>query len=143
MSPRNPTARFTLPVWPLVTTLGLIALIGLGWVAATRWQQRQGDIAVARALTGGDPARAAELATRYGCSGCHTIPGLPGADGKVAPPLDDLRARVYIGGVLPNNPKNLVDWIVDPRRFSPGTAMPRTGINEAEARDIAAYLYAQ
>jgi len=143
MSPRNAAGRFALSIWPLLAALGLIALIGVGWAAAQKWQQQREDFAVARALTGGDPARAAELATRYGCAGCHTIPGLPGAEGKVAGPLSDLRARVYIGGVLPNTAENLVDWIVDPRRFSPRTAMPRTGISEREARDIAAYLYAQ
>ncbi|MGY4382706.1 cytochrome c1 [Bradyrhizobium sp. i1.3.6] len=33
--------------------------------------------------------------------------------------------------------------IVAPQTFSPRTAMPATGITESEARDIAAYLYAQ
>jgi cytochrome c1 len=34
-----------------------------------------------------------------------------------------------------------VSWIVDPRALSPRTAMPVTGIGEAEAREVAAYLY--
>jgi cytochrome c2 len=143
MSMRNAAARPTLPVWPLLAVLAVILVMALAWIAVQKWQRQQENLAVARALTGGDPTRAAELATRYGCAGCHTIPGLPGANGKVAPPLTDLRARVYIGGVLPNTPENLMNWIVDPRRFSPRTAMPRTGISETEARDIAAYLYAQ
>ncbi len=67
---------------------------------------------------------------------------LPGADGKVGPDLPALRERVYVGGVLRNTPDNLVQWIVDPQRFSPRSAMPATGITEAEARDVAAYLYA-
>jgi len=108
-----------------------------GWMAA-----RQRDD-VARAITGGDSSRAPELIRRYGCGGCHTIPGIPGGDGQVGGPLSDLRKRVYVAGVTGNSADNLVAWIVDPPRFSPRTAMPATGISEREARDVAAYLYAR
>jgi cytochrome c1 len=50
---------------------------------------------------------------------------------------------VFIGGVSGNSPDNLVQWIVTPQKFSPRSAMPATGILEAEARDVAAYLYTQ
>ena len=92
-------------------------------------------------MTGGDIARAPDLIRRYGCAGCHTIPGIPGGDGKVGGPLQDIRQRVYVGGVVTNSPDNLVRWIVSPQTFSPRSAMPATGITEAEARDVAAYLY--
>jgi cytochrome c len=82
------------------------------------------------------------LATRFGCAGCHTIPGLPGARGQVAAPLEDLRNRVYLAGVVRNTADNLVQWIVDPSSLSPRTAMPVTGISRREAADLAAYLYA-
>jgi cytochrome c2 len=98
---------------------------------------------VALALTGGDPSRAPALFRRYGCAGCHEIPGVPGADGKVGGSLRGIRERVYIGGVVTNTPDNLLAWIVSPQSFSPRTAMPVTGINEDEARDIMAYLYEQ
>lgn len=111
-------------------------------VAAVYWSiSAQREDAVARALTGGDPRQAPNLIRRYGCGGCHTISALAGADGKVAAPLDALRKRVYIGGVLQNTPDNLVRWIVSPRTFSPQTAMPNTGITQAEARHVAAFLY--
>jgi mono/diheme cytochrome c family protein len=97
--------------------------------------------AAAVALTGGDPARAPALFRRYGCSGCHTIPGIPGADGKTGAPLGGLSKHVYIAGVLENSSDNLVAWIVSPQDFSPRTAMPNTGISEREAKDLAAYLY--
>ncbi|OWV92849.1 cytochrome C [Rhizobium sp. R72] len=97
---------------------------------------------VARELTGGDPSKAAPIFRRYGCTGCHRIPGIAGADGKVAAPLTEMRQRVYIGGVVDNNADNLVHWIVSPQAFSPKTAMPTTGITQQEARDLAAYLYA-
>ncbi|MCP8940873.1 c-type cytochrome [Alsobacter sp. SYSU M60028] len=92
-------------------------------------------------LTGGDPDRAPELIRRYGCAGCHTVPGVRGADGRVGPPLGGIAGRAYFAGVAINSPANLVAWIVDPPSLSPRTAMPRTGIRADEARDVAAYLY--
>jgi cytochrome c1 len=132
--------RFTRSKWMalLIITAGLIAAAA-GFVRSERVQHQR----VARAMTGGDPARAPALIRRYGCAGCHTIPGIPGGDGKVGASLADLRSRVYIAGVATNTPDNLVQWIVTPQALSPRTAMPATGITEAEARDVAAYLYAQ
>ncbi|MBR0645408.1 c-type cytochrome [Plastoroseomonas hellenica] len=117
----------------------LLAAAGLLWWQAERMAQEE---EIARALTGGEPRRAPALLTRYGCGGCHAIPGVPGADGRVGPPLGSLRERVYIAGVLPNTAENLLGWLRDPRAHAPRTAMPATGITEAEARDVAAYLYA-
>jgi cytochrome c len=76
----------------------------------------------------------------YGCHACHMIPGVRGARAYVGPPLTHWSRRIYIAGLLPNTPENLVRWIVDPRSVHPETAMPNTGITEAEARHIAAYL---
>lgn len=109
-----------------------------GWIVMLSQAKSR---AVAVALTHGDPDKAPALVTRYGCGGCHTIAAAPGADGKVAPGLTGIRERVYVGGVLRNTPDNLVRWIVNPPAFSPRTAMPITGITEAEARDVAALLY--
>jgi mono/diheme cytochrome c family protein len=36
-------------------------------------------------VTGDEPI--AEIFTKAGCSVCHTVPGIPGADGRVGPPL--------------------------------------------------------
>ena len=110
--------------------------------ATATWSSRQQAERIARAITGGDPARAEHIMRRYGCGGCHTIPGLAGADGQVGPPLSGLIHRVYIGGAASHSPDGLIQWIVAPQRFSPRSAMPATGISEAEARDVAAYLYA-
>jgi cytochrome c len=127
-------------VWALaLTTACVVAAIA----AQAAWSSRQQTEDVARAMTGGDPSHAPEIMRRYGCTGCHTIPGVAGADGQVGNLLAGLRARVYIAGVATNSPDNLVRWIVAPQAFSPRTAMPATGITEAEARDVAAYLYAR
>ena len=92
-------------------------------------------------VPGGDPERAGALIRQYGCGACHTIPGVPGANATVGPPLKGLRGRPYIGGVISNTPENLVKWIQHPREFAPRSAMPDTGINDMEARHVAAYLY--
>lgn len=117
----------------LVTVAGGIALV-------VRNSGAQ-DEDIARSLTGGDARKAPALLRRYGCAGCHQIPGISGADGLTGPSLARFRQRVFIAGSLPNNAGNLVEWIFRPTTLHPGTAMPETGISEAEARDVAAYLY--
>jgi cytochrome c2 len=124
----------------LIATALSLVLLALGGHA---WQTSAQRVAVAKAITGGDPARAPDLVRRYGCGGCHTVPGIAGADGKVAPPLEHLRARVFIGGAARNSADNLVRWIVAPQSFAPHSAMPATGIGAEEARDVAAYLYSR
>ena len=118
-----------------------LAAVALG-EGVSRYQKHLQTLAIARALTRGDPERGPDLMIRYGCAGCHTIPGVAGADGQVGPVLSNLRGRVYLGGVVENTGDNLVRWITDPPSFSPRTAMPKTGVDEAEARQIAAWLYA-
>ena len=46
-----------------------------------------------------------------------------------------------IAGRLPNQPDVLTAWLIDAPSLAPGTAMPPSPITEAEARDIAAWLY--
>jgi cytochrome c len=128
---------------PVKAGSGIVGFCAFSAIAAVAYWNvsAQREDAIAKTLTGGDLGRAPSLIRRYGCGGCHTISAIAGADGKVAAPLDQLRKRVYIGGVLQNTPDNLVRWIVSPRTFSPQTAMPGTGITEAEARHVAAFLY--
>jgi cytochrome c2 len=121
--------------------LGAVLAVGSIYVLANNVAAHLNRAQVAMAITGGNPSYAPQILRKYGCSGCHTIPGVPGADGQVGGALAGLSSRVYIGGVLTNSPDHLVTWIVTPERFSPNTAMPATGINETEARDVAAYLY--
>lgn len=92
-------------------------------------------------VAGADAQRGREEIRRHGCVACHTIPGVGGPRANVGPPLDHLARRAYIGGVVPNQPAELIGWLIDPPRVGPGTAMPNMGLSEAQARDIAAYLY--
>jgi mono/diheme cytochrome c family protein len=128
--------------WPVVGAAA-VAFILTAAGGTMLWQERHRSEGIARAMAGGNPARAPELIRRYGCAGCHTISGIPGGDGQVGGPLKDMRQRVYIGGVVVNSPDNLIQWIVSPQTFSPRSAMPATGISETEARDVATYLYSR
>lgn len=92
-------------------------------------------------LPGGDPTLGQEAIVEYGCHTCHTIPGIPGANATVGPPLTDWADRQYIAGNLANTPDNLLRWIMDPQEIEPGTAMPDMGVTEEAARHIGAYLY--
>ena len=92
-------------------------------------------------LAGGDAERGRAVIKKYGCNTCHTIAGVPGADGLVGPPLTGIAARMYIGGVARNTPDNMVHWIENPKQFDSKTAMPDVGVTHRDAVDIASYLY--
>ena len=89
----------------------------------------------------GDSNRGAELIGRFGCGYCHAIPGIANANGRVGPPLSGFGDRLYVAGMLPNTPENLMEWIENPQRIVPGNVMPVLGISDHDARDIATYLY--
>jgi cytochrome c len=114
---------------------GLMAIV-IGFSACNRDVTRE-----ATELTGGDPVRGRVAIRHYGCPSCHTIPGVPGAYGLVGPPLGGIANRVYIAGMLPNTPDNMIRWIQAPQQVHKHTAMPNMGMTESEARDIAGYLY--
>ncbi|HEX6534612.1 MAG TPA: cytochrome c [Gemmatimonadaceae bacterium] len=94
-----------------------------------------------RTIAGANPERGKQLLQTYGCSSCHMIPGVQGADATVGPPLIDWSRRTYIAGEVPNTPDFLIRWIEMPQAIEPGTAMPNLGVTEGNAKDIAAYLY--
>jgi cytochrome c len=93
--------------------------------------------------TGGNPKHGKELIAQFGCGSCHTIKGVPGANATVGPSLEDVRKRIFLAGRLDNTAQNIQKWILDPRAIDPKTAMPKVGVDENGARDIAAYLYSR
>jgi cytochrome c1 len=122
--------------------LSAVALIGAATIAgagAVKERGRQKERAIE--MTGGNPDKAMQAIVRYGCAACHNIPDAQMPGGLAAPPLSDVTKRIYLGGRVNNTPDNLVRWIVNPKQFDPKTGMPITGIGDAEARDVAAYLY--
>jgi cytochrome c2 len=84
--------------------------------------------------------RGADLMIANGCGTCHSIPGIAGARGNVGPPLDHIGNRVFIAGMLRNTPDNMMRWLKNPQAIIPGNAMPNMNLNDAQARDITAYL---
>ncbi|HEY0376467.1 MAG TPA: c-type cytochrome [Pyrinomonadaceae bacterium] len=102
----------------------------------------QADERAAFEMTGGGVAsRGPAAIQRYGCSTCHTVPGVSGANGLVGPPLSQVASRVYLAGRLQNTPDNMIQWIRNPQGVDDKTAMPNLGVTETDARDITSYLY--
>jgi cytochrome c2 len=126
--------------WTLVgaALTAAIVAVGAGVEAAVERRDLEQKAAV---LAHGDPRSGRRLALAYGCGGCHEIPRVAGARGRVGPPLSGFATRAYVGGVLENTPTNLVTWLQDPRAVDPKTAMPAVGLDERQARDVAAFLY--
>src|SRR5690242_12321965 len=75
-------------------------------------------------IPGGDRDRGAQTIAAMGCGACHHIPWIPGANGLVGPPLDNIAQRGILAGELANTPENMVRWIRDPQAIEPATAMP-------------------
>lgn len=77
----------------------------------------------------------AELFTRKGCIGCHTLKGHDGAEGQLGPDLSKIgkeRDREY-----------LIPWIRDPQAQKPGSAMPTLDLTQKEAEALADYLLSE
>ena len=113
------------------------AVAGLLFLSACQTTDRQPR----QDVQGGDAERGRRAIASYGCGSCHIIPGVREARGTVGPPLNGWANRHYIAGNLPNNPEDLMRWVMNPQEVEPGTAMPDMGVTDQDARDIAAYLY--
>ena len=72
--------------------LGLLVLMALGCA-----KTHPADAAL---ITGGDSNRGRLAMRERGCGSCHQIPGVPGARGRVGPPLEGFAYREYIAGEL-------------------------------------------
>ena len=58
-----------------------------------------------------------------------------------AGPLQRERGPRIAGGAVPNNgPDDLKRWIMNPPALKPGTIMPNTGLTDAEATTVVAFL---
>jgi len=123
--------------------IGLVVVIA-ACVIGYSWQAQREQIRIEQRsalLTHGTPGRGPSAIAHYGCGGCHAIPAVTGARGTIGPPLAQFGSRSYIAGERRNTPENLVAWIMHPHAVEPKTAMPEMAVTEADARDIAAYLY--
>ena len=93
------------------------------------------------AIPGADPARGRALIGAFGCGSCHFVEGVAGANGLVAPRLENFANRTLIAGTFPNVPRFLVPWLINPPALKARTGMPDLGVSDMQARDIASYLY--
>ncbi len=99
---------------------------------------------------GADPTRdkaiGAELFITKGCSGCHMISGLEGANGKIGPNLTHLYSRQrFAGAVFELNDRNLRRWLRNPPAMKPmdpdnNQGMPNLNLTEDEITQLLAYL---
>jgi len=140
ISARKPARHICSAVRGALRLLALIAMLGT-CASSCSIRPEEEHTGKASSAVGGDSRRGYELIIRAGCGSCHVIPGIRSAQGLVGPPLGGIAKRSYVGGALPNTPINMIAWIQHPQRIDPATAMPDLDLTDAEARDIAMYLY--
>lgn len=75
------------------------------------------------------------------CMNCHTISGMPLANGRFGPDLTHLMSRTTIAaGAAPNTEENLTLWIKDPDAIKPGCLMPAMQLDDQDVKSLVAYL---
>ena len=147
------------PVSPAAAAVGgivgllLVAIIGgtlyflnpsfsAGTATGTSTQLGAPPAAAAALDPNSDAGMGQQIIATKPCVGCHTIPGVAGANGTVGPNLAGVAGRSTIaGGAVPNNgPADLKAWVENAPGVKPGTAMPNEGLTDDEATKVAAYL---
>ena len=124
----------------LLAVPALALAAGAALFAEHRYEQS--DIRTrAEAITGGSAERGRVVFHAKGCGGCHSVGGVPQANGMVGPSLDGIALRALLAGRLENKPENMMRWIDSPQSVAPGTAMPDLPLTERDTRDLAAFLY--
>lgn len=116
--------------------MAIMALITCGPLAACKdpVETRREPVADAK-------ERGLAAIKRTGCGSCHEIPGLDWPAGRLGPSLKGFDDVGLIAGELPNRPDVLAAFIRNAPSIKPGSTMPPMPVSEAEAEDIAAYLY--
>ena len=94
-----------------------------------------------RAIMGADASRGLEVMDRVGCAACHVTPGIDWPRGLAGPSLQGFADSPMIAGQFPNRPGVQTTFSRDAPSIAPPPAMPAMPLTDAEARDVAAYLY--
>lgn len=92
------------------------------------------------ACSGANRATDAKSLISTSCGSCHIVPGVPGANGNVGPPLIGIGNRQVIAGYFTNNHQNMVQWITRAQSMLPNNAMPDTNLTPEQANRVADYL---
>lgn len=88
----------------------------------------------------GDAAKGLALFEQMSCVNCHAITGTP-AKARVGPDLTHFASRTQLGGgIVPNTPQNLHEWLRDPQQVKPGVLMPNFKFTDEQLNDLVAYL---
>src|SRR5258708_430732 len=74
---------------------------------------------------------------KYGCAGCHIIPGIEGLRGMAGPSLEHLKNRGLLARKLPNNPESAANWMPNPQAVDAQHSMPNLGHPPKEPRATA------
>ena len=74
------------------------------------------------------------------CIGCHTIQGMPEAQGTVGPELTHQASNSMIVDVLPNTEENLLKYLKDPAAVKSGALMPPPNLTDGEIEALIAFL---
>lgn len=87
-----------------------------------------------------EAAAGAELFRTRTCVSCHSIAGTD-ARARIGPDLTHVASRETLGaGVVENTPERLAEWLRDPRAIKPGVEMPNLKLDDAQIRQLVAYL---
>ncbi len=96
----------------------------------------------------GDPARGREVFVSRGCTGCHTVRGVPGATGTLGPPLTSIASTAGVRHAGLSAEAYIRESVVKPNAFvvagfpSP-SPMPPGLVAGPELDDLIAFLLTQ
>lgn len=88
----------------------------------------------------GSPEEGKTIFINKACIGCHTVEGIPEAQGKVGPDLTRQAGGSLIAGVLPRTDENMRKWLADPPAVKPGALMPNQNLTDDEIDALIAFL---
>jgi cytochrome c oxidase subunit 2 len=106
--------------------------------AFRRWVARQAKPAATP--TSAAARQGLRIFTTGSCSTCHAIRGT-GAGGDVGPDLTHVAGRTTLAAVtIPNDERNLADWISHAQSIKPGNEMPDIDLRGRRLDAVVAYL---
>jgi cytochrome c oxidase subunit 2 len=86
-------------------------------------------------------ARGQELFSTSACIACHTVQGVPSAQGRVGPDLSHVGSRGTIAsGLFRNTQDTMRLWIADAPAMKPGALMPPIELPDQDLDAIVAFL---
>lgn len=129
-------------LWAIVAFLQELPLLTPTAYGARAAAAPAGDCDEESSRAAGGDREALIALRRYGCHGCHSIPGIVGPAATLGPPLAGFGRRALVAGRFPNSEDQVAAWIRNPQDLDPRSAMPDLGVTDHDARLIARHLRA-